>query len=362
MADDDRSDGTVTGEWESLARYAAGESDSAERARVEAELAASPPRAALLAALDAVLPPLSPSAIPADEVERALARVLARRGEAQESGPLVRPIGGARGYRTLWRAARLRAAAAVVLVAGGALLLRSTSRSAARSELEAGGTQAERQLRTGVGVVDSVRLPDGSRVILGPESELRIPAGFSRSARSVALRGQGYFDVVHDAAHPLEVLTPTAELRDVGTAFTVRDEADTLRVVVVSGAVALRRAGPGTASLATLRAGERGVLPAVGALRVERDAEVNDALAWTARRLAFRDAKVAEVASELRRWYGVELRVSDPTLQARRLTASFEHATRDDVGRVVAAALGGVARVRGDTLWIDRVPAPTTRR
>jgi ferric-dicitrate binding protein FerR (iron transport regulator) len=104
------------------------------------------------------------------------------------------------------------------------------------------------------------------------------------------------------------------------------------------------------------------VLPAVGALRIERRVETDDALAWTARRLAFRDATVADVASELRRWYGVELRVSDSTLQARRLTASFEHATRDEVGRVVAAALGGTARVRGDTLWIDRTTAPTTRR
>jgi transmembrane sensor len=362
MADNFRrtEDDTADDRWDALARYVAGESEPAERSRVEAELAANPPRAALLAELKAALPAPFTVMTTAEDVERALASVNARRDD-REARVVVRPIGNAPsllGYRGLWRAARLRAAAAVLVVAAGALLARSFGRAPESSAVV--GPGAERVLRTAVGAIDSVRLPDGSRVILGPASELRIAAGFGPSARAVTLRGEGYFDVVHDAAHPLVVSTESAELRDVGTAFTVRGEGRALKVVVASGAVALQPLARTIAGV-TLHAGDRGLLTEDGQLRVESGVSLPEAMAWTERRLAFRDASVPEVASELRRWYGVELRVSDTTLRGRRLTASFVNETPGQVASVVAAALGGVPRLRGDTLWIDRVAAPSTR-
>jgi transmembrane sensor len=140
----------------------------------------------------------------------------------------------------------------------------------------------------------------------------------------------------------------------------VRGDGRALKVVVASGAVALQPLVRTIAGV-TLHAGDRGLLTEDGQLRVESGVSVPEAMAWTERRLAFRDASVPEVASELRRWYGVELRVSDTTLRGRRLTASFVNETPGQVASVVAAALGGVPRLRGDTLWIDRVAAPSTR-
>jgi ferric-dicitrate binding protein FerR (iron transport regulator) len=64
------------------------------------------------------------------------------------------------------------------------------------------------------------------------------------------------------------------------------------------------------------------------------------------------------VAADLRRWYGIRLVVDDSTIASRRLTATFDRASADDVGRVLAAVLGGSATRSGDTLHLGaRSPA-----
>jgi len=176
----------------------------------------------------------------------------------------------------------------------------------------------------------------------------------------VILRGEAYFDVRHDAARPFVVRTPTAEVRDLGTTFSVNSGGSTgSRVVVTSGSVSLRpRLAGGEA--AVLRAGDRGSVSAAGELRVERGTATDDDVAWTRGRLVFRDAPLPEVAEELRRWYGITLVVRDPELARRHLTATFGTETADEAVRVVAAALGGQLVRRGDTAAV--VPPAATGR
>jgi ferric-dicitrate binding protein FerR (iron transport regulator) len=99
-----------------------------------------------------------------------------------------------------------------------------------------------------------------------------------------------------------------------------------------------------------------------GTIRVERGAATAEDLAWTRGRLVFRDAPIDEVTLELRRWYGIDLLVTGPVLRGRRLTATFDRSNAPDVGRVIAAALGGVARQTGETLWVDPVHKGLPRR
>jgi transmembrane sensor len=344
MADDRDSGaaGTPAPDWEALARYLAGEGDAAERARVAHALAEDPARSALLDALDEALRAPVPAALTPTEVDAALAVVLARRDETAKVLPF-RP----RARR--WPMAGMRAAAAILIVAGAALTWRVMSRSAP----ERG--DAGRQFATGVGVVDSLVLPDSSVVILGPASTVTLSAGYGATSRTLSLRGQALFDVRHDAARPFVVRTESAELRDVGTRFAVESQgAEELRVAVLDGAVAVRPAQSARARADTLRARDRGVLLPGGVFRVERQAVtgVGEDVAWMGRRLSLRDAPVSQVGTELARWYGLSLRVTDSTLRTRRLTATFEQAPREEIARVLAAALGGTSRLVGDTLWI----------
>jgi Fe2+-dicitrate sensor, membrane component len=331
-------------DWERLARYLAGESDHAERARVERELAEHPDRAMLLDALNATTRGVAHAELAAADVDRALAAVVARRGAT------VAPLAA----RLRWRMLATRAAAAVLVIAGGAYLLRTT---ATRDEPAVASTS--RVYTTGVGALDSLRLPDGTRVVLGPRSTVRIDASsYGAPMRVLALRGQALFEVVHDPAHPFVVQTATTELRDVGTRFGVESiEGSATLVTVTEGAVTIA-ARPGAVATDTLRAGEHATISNAG---VSRGTASSDDLAWLERHLVFRGAPLTQVAGELRRWYGLELVVRDSSLAARHLTVTLDPAMRSDVGRLLGAVLGASVAQHGDTVSLEPTTAPIPR-
>jgi transmembrane sensor len=368
MADDRAQQPDLDAEWEALARYLARESAPDEERLLRERLAAEPDRAALVASLDAALQrPVQDPLSPAD-VEAALASVLARRDSAGGSlsivpggsAPIVeRPSAQVARLRFRWRQAGLRAAAAVLLVAGGSMLWRATRPAASSSRPEtAAATAVAPALATGVGGIDSVRLADGTRVILGPASTLHIAGGYGASSREVTLVGEAFFDVVHDARVPFVVRTASATMRDVGTSFSVRGDGErATRVAVTTGAVDVVALG-GRSAAVVLRAGDRALVGEDG-VQVERGAVSSDELSWMRGVLVFDDAPLTRVATGLRRWFGLELVVTDSALAQRRLTASFDRAAAGDVGAVLAAALGATASRTGDTLRLS--PAARAR-
>lgn len=345
-------------DWEVLARFLAGESPAGEAGAVRAWLAEDPARHDVLRALDSTLGRVA--APPADlDVEAALRRVHARmdapetpviafRTPERTAEPVRRAAPAPR--RTM-PAPWLRAAAAVVLLLGAWFAWQAFR----------GGGSAPVAYSTAVGQRDSVRLPDGTRVILGPGSRLTLAAGYGERARQVELRGEAMFDVPHDDARPFTVHAGGAWVRDIGTTFSVQaDSAAGVRVVVTAGAVAVRTTGrPGDDEL-VLRQGDRGMLSG-GRMTAERAAATADDVAWTRGRLVFRDATIPQVSADLRRWYGVELRAGDAEVAGRTLTASFQGEPPGEVLRVVALALGAEVEVRGDTAVL-RSAAPGAPR
>ena len=362
---DDREQPELDAQWEGLARFLAGESSPEEEQRIRSLLAAEPEHAALLNALDAALARPEESALSSREVDAALASVMARRepasGGARALSPDVlpfapRPSAPLRQLRSRWRSAGMRAAAAVLVVAGVSLVWRA-SRPPQGTPIVGQIAASSRIYRTAAGQVDTVKLADGSTVVLGPVSRLALGDDFGGKAREIGLQGQAYFDVVHDDARPFVVRTPSATLRDIGTTFTVHsDSLGGTRVAVTSGAVDVVATRGAASSPTVLHAGDQAEVSGES-MRVERGAVTEAELSWTRGIVELHDAPLTLVAQELRRWYGVELVVTDSTIASRRLTATFDRATADDVGRVLAAVLGGSVTRTGDTLRLGASPA-----
>jgi transmembrane sensor len=103
-----------------------------------------------------------------------------------------------------------------------------------------------------------------------------------------------------------------------------------------------------------LRAGDRAVLPRGGPISAERGAASTDDLAWTDGRLVFDNATLAQVAAELRRWYGIELQFADSALAARHFTASFRGESAEQVLDVLALALDVETQRTGGTVVVRR--------
>lgn len=331
-------------DWDTVARYLAGESPAEEQAAVREWLGGHPADAKMVAALDDALARLTagPDAERGIDVEAALVAVKARRNEGLSVARGHAPRMNLKGRtETQWMA--VAAAAAVVLVAG-ALVWRGRSATDTPAIIA-------RTLTTPVGGRDSLVLPDGSQVMLGPGSELTIAGGFGQGARRVSLRGEALFTVVHDERKPFVVTANNTEIRDIGTAFTVHSDAGGVRVAVTEGVVEVKSSATSSATT-TLNAGDVATVSPAGAILAERGVGTADDLAWTRGKLIFRDTPLSEVSEDLRRWYGVHLDIRDAALERRPLSASFEGDSIQGVLDAISLALGATFERRGDTIVV----------
>jgi transmembrane sensor len=329
--------------WTRLAAYLAGEATADEARRIEAWAAEAPERGAMLAELRRIWV-ASGGDVPQPDVEAAIARFRAR---ARRRGPFeALPVGSA------WPARRpLLAAGLAALAVGGWWASRQVSVSPASPAAPAG-----REYATTRGQRLSLTLPDGSAVLLGPESVLRIAAGFGEPARTVELQGEGYFTVTHDEARPFEVRTDKAVARDLGTRFVVRarPSEDRVRVIVAEGLVAL-----GTArDSAVLGVADLGETRPDG--RIVRRGGVNLSrwLAWTEGRLVFSGTRLDVIVAELERWYDVDIRLADPRLGRRTFTGQFGYESAPEVLEVIRSSLGLELERRGRQ-YVLRPSLPT---
>lgn len=72
---------------------------------------------------------------------------------------------------------------------------------------------------SGIQHIQSVTLPDGTVVLLGPGSTLTYPVKFTGTIRKVSLEGQAFFDVVRDPQMPFIVHTSDMDVQALGTTF-----------------------------------------------------------------------------------------------------------------------------------------------
>jgi len=346
-------------DWDAIARYYAGESTPDEAAAVRRWLEAHPAEASALGSLNDATALLANATPPGLDVEAALKRVVERR-----DAPDVIPIDGRAARRTpahatvaarRWQPIALRAAAAAVLLIGTGVWWHSQ---------RTGGytpTSGAQTFATNVGQRDSVRLADGTRVLLAPESRLTVAVGYGTRVREVELTGEAYFDVRHDEARPFVVHAGGADIRDLGTTFTVHAIGDQgVRVAVTSGSVSLAPAKASPNDAVVLHPGDAGTVAVGGRMLVERGGTTEPDTAWTRGRLVFREAPVSSVRAELRRWYGIDL-VVDSTFAARHLSMTFDGETADRVLEVIALSLGAEVQRQGNTAVIKPAPPASPR-
>ncbi|MGA1799245.1 FecR domain-containing protein [Sphingomonas sp. 4RDLI-65] len=197
-------------------------------------------------------------------------------------------------------------------------------------------------VETAAGAMRTVRLADGSSIAMGGATRLMLDRDDPRVA--TLERGQAMFVVRHDDRDPFEVHVGGARLVDVGTAFDVKYALGDMRVAVSEGAV-------------DYNPGRDGIRLAKGQGMVVRDGKATVAAvdvasvgSWRDSVLAYEGATLAEVADDLSRALGVDLR-ADPGVAGRAFSGSIATAKLARDPRLAAPLLGVVIRRRGDH-WV----------
>jgi transmembrane sensor len=342
-------------EWMALARYAAGECSPEERETMRHWIAEDEERARLAFELG-----LIGRASVLDRTEwntnAAWERLTVRAGAPESSPP--RPRSGPRltilqmrsGIRE--KLAMFAIAAAIVLAAGGAYVLRD--RLAKTPTVATADPTAGRDFDTQRAQVAEVRLRDGTTVSLAPESRLTVMPGYGTAERAVLLNGEGFFRVTHDSLHPFTVHTAKGDVRDLGTVFAVTSYSgdSTLRVVVSEGRVRVSMSGQSTASGTVLEQGDVANVGHAPSPRVEHGVDVGQYLGWTQGRLSFYRAPLSDIVVQLGRWYDLQFVLEDSALRSRRVTMSVSTTSADALVDAMSAALGLRALRHGDTITL----------
>ena len=347
-----------------LLRLVEGECSPEEAGAIQAWIAADSARGELLEQVRAVWRLTGDTSRPWD-LAGARDRLLRVRGRhaAQRSGGLptrsqatgllkmvpARPVPVS---RRLWLASPwvLRIAVALVLVIAGR----------AAWQVHAPAVPVHEYV-TAPGQRLAVSFSDGSRVLLGVASRLRVPRDYGVRARAVELEGEAYFVVRHDPAHPFLVRTAHGTTEDLGTEFDVRAyrEERSLQVVVATGRVALRRAGGGGPDSLLLRPRDRGVIDAAGTVTISSGVSLQHYLGWIRGTLQFDDASLDSVLAQLERWYDLDIQTPDRSLQRARLTIAFTTASPDEALSTLARVLG--ARFTREDRAVRLVPGQPDR-
>lgn len=206
-----------------------------------------------------------------------------------------------------------------------------------------------------------VRLPDGSTVLLNGDS--RIETNFTATERRVWLRqGEALFTVTKNAARPFFVTAGPVTVRAVGTAFNVEINPSAINVLVTEGRVRVNDSAQGNSLLPPAVDGAEPLLQAGQQARVELASgpsaavvmpvapyEVEQALAWQATRLVFRDTPLDEVVSAFNHYNPRKLALAAPELRARKITGIFRADNVDGFLRLLVVAADVKTDPRGPT-------------
>jgi transmembrane sensor len=158
-------------------------------------------------------------------------------------------------------------------------------------------------------------LADGTRIALSTDTRLTV--AMQRDRRELTLAsGEAAFQVVHDPNRPFVVHLGDRVLRDIGTEFDAVRRDGLISVAVREGMVAMerpddsrRRVTLGPGSRAEHREGSQEVMVLA--------ANPDDAFAWRAGRLIYRDRPLAEVAADLDRYGEDRIKAVGPAADLR---------------------------------------------
>lgn len=162
----------------------------------------------------------------------------------------------------------------------------------------------------------TLSLPDGSRTDLNAQTALF--TDFRHGRRFVRLeKGEAFFSVAKDAAHPFFVETPGGTVRVTGTQFNVRLASDGRpEVTLIEGAVEIQNA------LARLTLAPSQQLSTAGELRTLAPRDLDRITAWREGRIVLNGLTLAEAAGQFAAYHGQRIDVA-PELASRQMGGRY---------------------------------------
>lgn len=181
------------------------------------------------------------------------------------------------------------------------------------------------------GVKSTLRLQDGSRVILNSGSTLRYVRNFDADRRELFLKGEALFEVAKDSLRPFIVKTGPVSTQALGTSFNIKAyEDEPLDVALLTGKVNVVL-GFETPREIILKPGEGLNVSISGQKHSKHRINKEKVLAWTRKTILFEQTPIWEAIRVLENWYGVKIEVLNRPERGVLLSGKFVDQTLEGV-------------------------------
>jgi len=193
------------------------------------------------------------------------------------------------------------------------------------------------------GQKSQIHLPDGSKVWLNAQSSISYKEEFSDSLREVHLVGEAYFEVNHDNFRPFHVRTNDISVAVLGTQFNVSAYEDNQMVMVslIQGAVKVNFNHTQTEKALKIDPGE--------SISYSKDTQkynkqnfetpnllYNQVASWKEGILVFNGQDFQSFIKEIKRWYGVEVKVEGEPPADWQMRGTFKNEYLENILKAIS--------------------------
>jgi transmembrane sensor len=220
----------------------------------------------------------------------------------------------------------LKIAALFILVAGAGLFgyqMFSENKVEALAVVSKGST-----------LVDT--LPDGSVVTLNKNSSLNYPSKFKGNTRTIALKGEAFFNVTPDKEKPFIINVNDVQVKVVGTSFNIRSENGVTEVIVETGVVQVTRNN----KTVELRPAEKIKTGGVDSALVKERVEDKLYNYYRSKEFVCDDTPLWKLVEVLNEAYGANILIENKELRGLKLNTTFNNESLDRILEIVSQTFG----------------------
>lgn len=187
--------------------------------------------------------------------------------------------------------------------------------------------------------IETIILPDGTEVLLGPESSLTYPNQFNDSQRLVLLNGQGFFDVAKNDNMPFIVRTAQMDITALGTAFEVFSFKGDMQVetTLLNGKIKVSLPNSNTSDNREIYVCPNQKLSIKEDTYILEKIDADNYLSWRSnKKLTFVDQPLSVIIPRLERWYGIQIQCPKDIAKTYRFSFTVDTDSHSDVMKFIS--------------------------
>lgn len=196
---------------------------------------------------------------------------------------------------------------------------------------------------SGIQNMESVSLPDGTTVQMGPGSRLTYPASFSGKTREITLTGQAFFDVAKNREKPFIVHTEDMSVEALGTAFELfsYDMENKIEAILLNGKIKVSVADKKTNKMREylVSPNEKILMDRQSGKITKQIVDADKYTAWRKQKmLSFENEKLSMIIPRLEQWYGRKVMCQKDLADKYRFTFKVRDESLDRIFYMIEAS------------------------